>query len=205
MISEDGVLSNVVNDNKIIIPLHKPGLKEKYFFLFSGMIVSIPITFFVNIFSSHLCFLLPVFYSELCAVGFFAPVIEEFSKAYPLFYRHGETEKSIFILGFLVGLGFGLTEFFIYVFGGASVYVRLPGIFFHAASASITAYGIATNRAIPFYLLAIALHLSYNISVTFGNLFWLIVAYVFLIITYFLSWHFYHKTSERAAGSVQFS
>ncbi|VVB54691.1 Protease prsW family protein [uncultured archaeon] len=205
MIGEDGVLLNVVNDKKIIIPLHKPGLKEKYFFLISGLIVSIPITFFVNIFSNHLCFLLPVFYSELCAVGFFAPFIEEFSKAFPLFYRHGETEKSIFILGFLVGLGFGLTEFLIYVFGGTSVYIRLPGIFFHAASTSITAYGIATNRAIQFYLLATGLHLSYNFSVVMGDPFWLIVAYAFLILTYFLSWHLYHKTSERAAGSVQFS
>jgi RsiW-degrading membrane proteinase PrsW (M82 family) len=205
MIGEEGVLLNVVNDNKIIIPLHKPGLKERSFFLLSGMIVSIPITFFVNIFSSHMCFLLPIFYSELCAVGFFAPFIEEFSKAYPLFYRHGETEKSIFILGLLVGLGFGLTEFFFYVFGGTSVYIRLPGIFFHAASASITAYGIATNRAIQFYLLATFLHLSYNFSVTLGNLFWLIAAYVFLIITYFLSWHLYNKTSERAASSVQFT
>ncbi|MFA4936428.1 MAG: PrsW family glutamic-type intramembrane protease [Candidatus Methanoperedens sp.] len=205
MIGDDGAPLNVVNDNKIIIPLHKPGLKEKYFFLISGLIVSIPITFFVNIFSSHLCFLLPVFYSELCAVGFFAPFIEEFSKVYPLFYRHGETEKSIFILGFLVGLGFGLTEFFIYVFGGAPVYIRLPGIFFHAASTSITAYGIATNRAIQFYLLATALHLSYNFFVAFGDLFWFIVAYAFLILTYFLSWHLYHKTSERAVGSIQFS
>jgi len=189
----------VVNDNKIIIPLHKPGLKEKSFFLLSGIIVSIPITLFVNIFSSHLCFLLPVFYSEVCAVGIFAPFIEEFSKAYPLFYRHGETEKSIFILGFLVGMGFGITEFFFYVFGGAPVYIRLPGIFFHAASTSITAYGIATNRAMPFYLLATALHLSYNFSTVLGSL-WLIVGPVLLIITFYLSWHLYHKTSERTAG-----
>ncbi len=193
----------MVNDNKIIIPLHKPGLKEKSFFLLSGIIVSIPITFFVNIFSSHLCFLLPVFYSELCAVGIFAPFIEEFSKAYPLFYRHGETEKSIFILGFLVGMGFGITEFFFYVFGGAPVYIRLPGIFFHAASTSITAYGIAMNRAIPFYLLATALHLSFNFSTLLGP-FWLIGGSVFLI-TLFLSWHLYHKTSERSAGSIQFT
>jgi RsiW-degrading membrane proteinase PrsW (M82 family) len=193
----------VINDNKIIIPLHKPGFKEKSFFLFSGILVSIPITFFVNIFSSHLCFLLPVFFSEVCAVGIFAPFIEEFSKAYPLFYRHGETERSIFILGFLVGLGFGLTEFFFYVFGGASVFIRLPGIFFHAASTSITAYGIATNRAAQFYLLATALHLSYNFSVL--GQFWLIGGSVFLIITYFLSWHLYHKTSERSAGSIQFT
>ncbi|HEY9247261.1 MAG TPA: hypothetical protein VIO11_10480 [Candidatus Methanoperedens sp.] len=163
--------------------------------------MSIPITSFVSIFSSHLCFLLPVFYSELCAVGIFSPFIEEFSKAFPLFYRHGETEKSIFILGFLVGMGFGITEFFFYVFGGVSVYTRLPGIFFHAASTSITAYGIAMNRAIPFYLLATALHLLNNFSAVLGPL-WLIGGPVSLIITFFLSWHLYRKTSERSADSI---
>lgn len=192
------------NNNKIIIPLHKPGLKEKSFFLVSGIIVSIPITLSVNIFSNHLCFLLPVFYSEVCAVGIFSPFIEEFSKAYPLFYRHGETERSIFILGFLVGLGFGITEFFLYVFEGASVFIRLPGIFFHAASASITAYGIATNRPLPFYLLATALHLTNNFSAVFGQ-YWLMGVSLALIITFYLSWHLYHKTSERSAGSVQFT
>ncbi len=191
----------MINDDRTIIPLHKPGLKEKSFFLFSGIIVSLPITLFVNIFSSHLCILLPVFYSEICAIAIFGPFIEEFSKAYPLFYRHGETERSIFIIGFLVGIGFGVTEFFFYVFGGAPVYIRLPGIFFHAASTSITAYGIAMNRAIPFYLLATALHLSYNFSVLFGSS-WLTGGSVFLIITLFLSWHLYHKTSERSAGSI---
>ncbi|VVB88670.1 Protease prsW family protein [uncultured archaeon] len=162
MTGEEGSLS--VNDNKVIIPLHKPGLNEKTFFILSGIIVSIPITFFVNIFSSHLCFLLPVFYAEICAAAIFAPFIEEFSKAYPLFYRHGETERSIFTLGFLVGLGFGITEFFFYVFGGAPVFIRFPLIFFHAASTSITAYGIARNQAMPFYLLAVALHFLYNFS-----------------------------------------
>ncbi len=187
----------MVNDNKIIIPLHKPGLKERSFFLFSGIIVSIPITLFVNIFSNHLCFLLPGFYSEVCAVGIFAPFIEEFSKAYPLFYRHGETEKSIFILGFLVGLGFGISEFFLYVFGlGAPVYIRLPGIFFHASSTSITAYGIAIKRPLPFYIAAAILHLSYNFS-TFLGMAWLIIGPSSLIITYSLSWHLFHRTSEK--------
>jgi RsiW-degrading membrane proteinase PrsW (M82 family) len=90
----------------------------------------------------------------------FPPFIEEFAKAYPLFYRHGETRRSIFTLGFLTGLGFGITEFLFYVFGqGAPVFVRLPSIFFHAASASIIAYGIATKRPMRYYVIAVFLHL----------------------------------------------
>lgn len=183
--------------SEVIIPLHRPGLREKTFFLLSGIIVSIPITLSINAISSHLCFLLPVLYSEICAVAVFAPFVEEFSKAYPLFYRHGETERSIFTLGFLVGLGFGVSEFLFYVLGlGVPVYIRLPGIFFHASSASITAYGIATNRSLPFYLVATVLHLSYNFS-TFLGPFGLIGGPAALIITYSLSWHLYHKNEEK--------
>ncbi|MCX9011450.1 MAG: PrsW family glutamic-type intramembrane protease [Candidatus Methanoperedens sp.] len=183
--------------SEVIIPFHRPTLKEKMFFLLSGIIVSIPITVSIDTLSNFLCFLLPVFYSEICAVAIFAPFVEEFSKAYPLFYRHGETEKSIFTLGFLVGLGFGITEFILYVFVlGAPVYIRLPGVFFHATSASITAYGIATNRSFPFYLVAAILHLSYNFS-TFLESFWLIGGPAVLITTYFLSWYFYNKSGNR--------
>lgn len=182
---------------EVVIPVHRPDSKEKMFFLLSGIIVSIPITVSISMLSNSLCFLLPVFYSEICTVAIFAPFVEEFSKAFPLFYRHGETGKSIFTLGFLVGLGFGITEFFLYVFGmGAPVYIRLPGVFFHASSASITAYGIATNRAFPFYLIAVFLHFSYNFS-TFLGAFWFIAGPAVLITTYYLSWHFYYKSENR--------
>ncbi|WP_179294020.1 PrsW family glutamic-type intramembrane protease [Candidatus Methanoperedens nitratireducens] len=180
-----------------IIPLHRPGSKEKLFFLSAGLIVSIPFTVFVNAFSSRLCFLLPVFYAEICATAIFAPFIEEFAKVYPLFYRHGETEKSIFTLGFLVGMGFGITEFMIYVFGaGAPVSVRFLGIFFHAASTSITAYGIAIKRTVPFYMVAVLLHLLYNFFTFLGPL-WLIGGPVALITVFYLSWYLYGKTQEK--------
>lgn len=39
---------------------------------------------------------------------------------------------------------------------------RLPGLFFHPASTSITAYGIATKRPFLFYMIAVALHFSNN-------------------------------------------
>ncbi len=186
-----------MEEDKVIIHLHKPGLKEKLFFCISGLIVSIPITLFVNVFSSHLCFLLPIFYSEVCTSAFFVPFIEEFAKAYPLFYRHGETEKSILVLGFLTGLGFGITEFFLYVFGsGASALVRFPAIFFHASSTSITAYGIATKRPLYFYLIAVALHFSNNLLAVTSQL-WLIGGPAVILVTYYLAWYFYSNTAER--------
>ncbi len=192
----EGVISVTIGENAII-PLHRPGSKEKLFFLSSGIIVSIPLTLFASVLSNSFCFLLPVLYGEICATAIFAPFIEEFAKVYPLFYRHGETERSIFTLGFLVGLGFGITEFFVYVIGaGAPVSIRLPGIFFHAASTSITSYGIAIKRAVPFYLVAVLFHLLYNFFTFLGSL-WLIGGPIALITVYYLSWYLYGKTREK--------
>lgn len=157
--------------------------------------MSVPITLFIGRFTDSLCVVLPIFYAMLCSTAISAPLIEEFAKAYPLFHRHGETEKSIFILGFLVGLGFGISEFFLYVLiYGVPILFRLPGIFFHAASTSITAYGIAAKRPARFYLIAVALHFSNNFSALFGP-FWFIGGIAAIAITYFLSWRLYRKTS----------
>ncbi len=187
----------MTEENKVIIPVHRPDLREKLFFALSGVIVSIPITLYFNVFSSHLCFILPLLSTEICTSALFAPIIEEFAKAYPLFYRHGETGRSIFTLGFLTGLGFGITEFFLYVFGAdASIIIRLPAILFHASSTSIIAYGIATHRAVPFYLIAVGLHLINNFFAISGP-FWLIAGPITLIVTYALSIHFYRKTEEK--------
>ena len=99
----------------------------------------------------------------LVSVVIVSPFVEEFAKAFPLLYRHGETERSIFTLGLLVGLGFGLVEFFIYVFVlNVPVVYRLGGVLFHTASTSITAYGIAKGRAASFYLVSVVLHFSNN-------------------------------------------
>jgi hypothetical protein len=69
----------------------------------------------------------------------------------------------MFVFGLLIGSGFGLYEFFSYVFVlGAPVITRIAGVFFHAASTSITSYGIVTKRPLPFYLLAVLLHFSNN-------------------------------------------
>ena len=189
-----------LRDNKVIIPLHRPTLGEKLFFLASGVITSVPLTLFVGTFTDSLCIALPIFYATLCSVAIFTPFIEEFAKAFPLFYRHGETERSIFTLGLLVGLGFGFSEFLLYVLAlGAPIYVRLPGVFFHAASTSIIAYGIARKQPVRFYLVATILHFTNNFSAIIGSFYdigYNIGGVAAIAITIFLSLHLYKRTSE---------
>jgi RsiW-degrading membrane proteinase PrsW (M82 family) len=186
--------------NKTMIPLHRPSLREKTFFFISGILTSVPLTLFVGTFTDSLCVALPIFYASICSVALFAPFIEEFAKAFPLFYRHGETERSIFTLGLLVGLGFGFSEFLLYVIAlGTPIYVRLTGLFFHAASTSVIAYGIAKKQPFRFYLIAAVLHFTNNFSVLIGsfyNIWFNIVGVAATATTLFLSFHFYNKTSE---------
>ena len=194
---------SVHQDNLIIKP-HRPDLKEKLFFLLSGIIVSIPITLLFGSFTDNLLGVFPSFFASLISIVIFTPFIEEFAKAYPLFYRHGETERSIFILGFLVGLGFGITEFILYVFViHIPVFARLPGLFFHAASTSIVAYGIAKKQPVKFYLIAVSLHLLNNFSAMtqLGD----IGVIVANLTAYYLCWKFYSKTTENFIGGMYFS
>ena len=182
--------------NHIIIKPHRPDLKEKLFFLLSGIIVSIPITLLFGTFAQSFYNGLPAFYATIVSIVIITPFIEEFAKAYPLFYRHGETERSIFILGFLVGLGFGITEFFIYILViGAPIFERIPGIFFHAATTSIVAYGIAKKQPIFYYLIAVGLHLLNNFSALFDA--GVIGFFVANFGAYYLSYRFYNKTREK--------
>jgi RsiW-degrading membrane proteinase PrsW (M82 family) len=186
---------------KTVAKLHTPSLAEKLFFLASGIIVSIPMalffepsaTFLSNFFSSRI-------QAEILSIAILAPLVEEFAKAYPLFYRHGESQKSLFTLGFLVGVGFGTTEFFEYVvFLAISPLVRLPGIFLHASFTSITAYGIATKRSARFYLIAFSLHSSINslaIAALPESLSWGIYTAI-LATTFLLTWTLYRRTSEK--------
>jgi RsiW-degrading membrane proteinase PrsW (M82 family) len=181
----------------MVIPLHKPRLKERLFFLFSGAIVSVPLTLFISQFSDYLILSMPPLYASILAVVFLAPLIEEFSKAYPLFYRHGETERSLFVLGFLVGIGFGIAEFIEYVvFFKAPVILRLPGIFFHASTTSIVAFGIGKRTPAVFYIVAVTLHLVNNLLAILGPV-WYIGGTVVIGLTYFLSWYSYTRTFER--------
>lgn len=115
----------------VVIEPHRPKITEKIFFLISGIIVSVPMTLLFGTLTSSFLGNIPFISGNLISLLIFTPFIEEFAKVFPLFYRHGETQRSIFLLGFLVGLGFGLSEFFLYVFVfGVPFPLRLPGILF---------------------------------------------------------------------------
>jgi len=198
----------VLQGGEVVIPVHRPSLREKVFFLLSGMVSSVPLTLFVNQFANSLLSSLSLFFALLLSVVVFSPFVEEFAKAFPLLYRHGETERSIFTLGLFVGLGFGLVEFFLYVFVlGFPFVFRLGGIVFHAASTSIIAYGIATRRAALFYLVSVVLHFSNNlVAFVFGLLDPDAVvgpgslgSYAVMVATLYISMRSYYKTSERIA------
>jgi len=186
-----------MKQDEVVIQLHKPGAREMVFFFLCGVITSVPLTLFVAQYADVLLFGFDAFSATLVSTAVFAPFIEEFSKAFPLFYRHGETERSIVNLALCVGLGFGIVELLAYVFAlGTPIVNRLPGLFFHPASASITAYGIATKRPLPFYLVAVALHFSNNF-LALTNLFSVYGSIAVVAITVFASWQLHNRTKEK--------
>jgi RsiW-degrading membrane proteinase PrsW (M82 family) len=181
------------------IQLHKPNIRELLFFLFSGAVVSVPLTLLIEQnFAGPLLTGLSTIDVALLSVALFAPFIEEFSKVFPLFYRHGETQRSIFKLAIFVGLGFGIVEFITYVtaYGIQIIPARIPGLFFHPASTSIAAYGLATRRPVPFYLAAVALHFSNNFLAILGPA---IVpsSVIVLAITLYASWQLHDRAREK--------
>ena len=189
------------NEQKVTIRIHKPDIKEKLFFLGAGLLMSVPFTLFVSDFSNSLCVALPalpMIFAEVCSLVIFTPFIEEAAKVFPLFYRHGETERSIVNLGILTGLGFGITEFFLYVSLGAPIIARIPGVIFHASSTCITAYGIAKKKPIRFYLIAVAGHFANNLFALLSNSvpFLYVPSLAVLLAIYLLAWRLYHQTSE---------
>jgi len=173
-----------------IIPLHKPSRRELSFFFASGILVSIPFTLF---FSQAY-----VLFPTILTVVLFAPFVEELAKVFPLFYRHGETERSIVTLGILIGLGFGIAEFFLYVFFlGVSPLVRVPGVVFHATSTAITSYGIAKKSPLPYYLIAVGLHMVNNFFAATGDpYFGVFVGFLILVTVYLLAWRYWHRASN---------
>lgn len=184
-------------EQKAVIHVHRPDIKEKLFFFLSGVLVSVPFTLFFSGFTDTLCVTLPYLFAQVCSVVIFAPFIEEFAKVFPLFYRHGETERSIMTLAILIGLGFGVTELILYVFTlDATLISRLPGVIFHASSAGITSYGIAKKKPMPYYLIAVTLHLGNNLFALLGTDLSIIPGLAILVIAYLLAWRLYRQTSE---------
>jgi RsiW-degrading membrane proteinase PrsW (M82 family) len=171
-----------------VIPLHKPSRKELVFFFISGILVSVPMAlFFSNVYPY-----VPV----IISTALIAPFVEELAKVFPLFYRHGETERSIVTLGVLIGLGFGISEFFLYVvFLGVPPIARVPGVIFHASSAAITAYGIAKKNPLPYYLISVFLHAANNFFALTTISAGIFVELLVVITAYLVAWRFYHMAS----------
>jgi RsiW-degrading membrane proteinase PrsW (M82 family) len=186
-----------MSQGECVIKLHKPDTVELLFFFLCGVITSVPLTLFVAQFADSFLVGFDAFSATLISTAVFAPFIEEFSKAFPLFYRHGETERSIFNLALFVGLGFGVVELLTYVFLlGVNPIARLPGLFFHPASTSITAYGIATKRPLPFYLVAVTFHFSNNFLAVL-NPFDIQFSSIIVAITVFMSWRLHSRTRAK--------
>jgi len=171
-----------------VIPLHKPSWKELTFFFVSGILVSVPMAlFFSNAYP---------YVPAIVSVVAFAPFIEELAKVFPLFYRHGETERSIVTLGVLIGLGFGISEFFLYVvYLHVPPIARVPGVVFHGSSAGITSYGIAKKNPWPFYLISVSLHATNNFFAATNIGAGVLVELLVVIVAYLLAWRFYHEAS----------
>ena len=187
-------------NEKVVLSVHKPDLKEKIFFLLAGLLVSVPFTIFFSDFSNSLCDFMPILFAQLCSIVLFAPFIEEFAKVFPLLYRHGENERSLMTLGVLTGLGFGITEFILYTFVlGVPLFSRLPGLIFHSASAGITTYGIIKNQPFRFYIFSVTLHSINNVVSIFSTSLPILIpiAIINLVLSYYSFWHFYNKTSEK--------
>lgn len=180
-----------------VIKIHKPTVDEKIFFFLCGVITSVPLTLFFAQFANSFLSGMDMLYATLISAAGFTPFIEEFAKVFPLFYRHGETERSIFSLALFVGLGFGVVELLTYAFLlGVSPIARLPGLFFHPASTAIAAYGIATKRPAQFYLVAVSLHFANNFlavvspsGIPFSS--------IITVITVLLAWLLHNRTREK--------
>ena len=172
-----------------IIPLHKPSTKEYIFFFASGILVSIPFAFFFSSFYT--------FFPGAIAVILIAPFVEELAKVFPLFYRHGETERSLMTLGLLTGLGFGVSELVLYVaLLNVPLVFRIPGVIFHASSATITAYGVAKKKPLAYYLTSVVLHATNNFFAAGAVNVSFLVTILVVVIAIFLAWHFYDRASK---------
>ena len=187
----------MVEQNQCVIPLHRPDTNEMMFFFVCGVIMSVPITIFISSLADPLLGTFDIFTAALISTGIFAPLIEEFSKIFPLYYRHGETQRSINNLALAVGLGFGVVEMIIYVaVGGIGILpIRMLGLLFHPASTSIAAYGIATKKPLPYYGLAVGLHFANNF-LALTNPLPISISVIIVALTVWIAWNLRRKTKE---------
>ena len=172
-----------------VIPIHKPSSRELMFFFISGVVVSVPMA----VFFESVIPLVPT----IISVAILAPFIEELAKVFPLFYRHGETERSIVTLGVLTGVGFGISELVEYVaLLHVPLIIRIPAVIFHASSAAITAFGIAKKNPLRYYLISVTLHATNNFFAVTALPIGIFVELLVVIVAYFLAYDFYRRASE---------
>jgi RsiW-degrading membrane proteinase PrsW (M82 family) len=187
-----------MSDDKIEVFTHRPSRGELFFFLISGFLLSVPMTlFFESTAQSFLVSDLSFNAASIVLAVVVAPIMEEFAKIFPMFYRHGETGKSLVTLGFTIGLGFGLSEFVEYVFFyGVSPLLRLPVVLFHSSTTSIAAYGVSIGRTYSYFGLAVLLHFLLNFSASLGQ--WAFGVYIAVLgVAYFSSSRLYAKASDK--------
>ena len=107
-------------------------------------------------------------------------------------------QKATVIFGTAVGLGFGVTEFLVYVLLlGIPFCIRLWGIFFHASTTTIIAFGIAKKRTWVFYLMAVSLHFANNFLALLGGTWSVTGATAIEVISYLVAWRLYTRTREK--------
>ena len=68
--------------------------------------------------------------------------------------------------------------------------------FFMLPAATITGYGIAKKNPLPYYLIAVSLHVTNNFFAFSTNIIGVFVQVLVLVTVYLLAWCFYHKASK---------
>jgi RsiW-degrading membrane proteinase PrsW (M82 family) len=158
---------------------------ERLFFFLTGTVIGVPVSaFFESV--AHLWF------GHLGVATVVAPIVEEFAKASPVLYRYERSPRSLMILGFLSGLGFGVAEFLMYIVMGVPPLIRLPAIGFHAAGTLIIAYGVSRRQTLKYYSLAVALHFLNNFFAALGLL-WLIGGLGATVASYIIAYRLFRR------------
>jgi len=118
-----------------------------------------------------------------------APFVEELAKLFGLFRTSGfiNHPRSGLVFGAAVGLGFAATENMLYegsaLLGGGVVLFLTTALvrsfssaLMHGSATSMSGYGLARSMFggrswVPYYLLAVLMHATFNLFASFGGLF----------------------------------
>ena len=87
-------------EQKATIPVHKPDIKEKIFFLGAGLLMSLPFTLFFSDLSNTLCVALPLPFAQVCAIVIFTPFIQEVAKVFHFFIVMEKLKDPLWTWGY---------------------------------------------------------------------------------------------------------